>query len=349
MPRLRIGYIPNSSDMGHPADRRRIVYWAKNRGHEIVLDLNQKYDVLVLSGRADLTLFTKKRNTSPIILDLVDGYLGKEQLWRDWIRGIGKVVTNQNSGLLRPYREIVIDACQLAQAVVCETLEQKETITPYCKNTHNILDFHEEFPILPFNSNPRTTYSPALLWEGLPFTAKGLLQLKSTLTGTSKSHSISLEMVTDLEYPMFLGKYLYRPTQKLLENIPEILGEKFKLTNWSLQAVIEGASRAHIAVLPLDPTAPLNPLKAENRLLMMWRLGLPVIASPSMAYLRVMRDTQIDSISHTSDQWQAKILELIESIELRKESVEKGQQYIRETHSKEIVLRAWDNLFESVL
>jgi hypothetical protein len=39
----------------------------------------------------------------------------------------------------------------------------------------------------------------------------------------------------------------------------------------------------------------------------------------------------------------------MDSIELRKESVEKGQQYIRDTHSKEKVLSAWDKLFESVL
>jgi hypothetical protein len=37
------------------------------------------------------------------------------------------------------------------------------------------------------------------------------------------------------------------------------------------------------------------------------------------------------------------------SVELRKESVEKGQQYIRDTHSEKKVLEAWDKLIESVL
>ena len=49
------------------------------------------------------------------------------------------------------------------------------------------------------------------------------------------------------------------------------------------------------------------------------------------------------------DQWQLKIEEMMESVELRQESVEKGQQYIRDTHSEKIVLEAWDKLFESVL
>ena len=127
------------------------------------------------------------------------------------------------------------------------------------------------------------------------------------------------------------------------------MGDNFKLTKWNLESVVVAARRSHIAVLPLDPLGTLNPLKAENRLLMMWRLGLPALASPSLAYLRVMNNTQISGICRDSNEWQTKIMELIESVELRRESVERGQQYIRDTHSKEIVLDAWDKLFEGVI
>ena len=349
MSKLKIGYAPNSPDMGHPADRRRLVHWAKNRGHEIILDLNQRHDVMVLSGRADLTHWSEIKNRPPLILDLVDGYLGKEYLWRDWLRGAGKVIAGHNSGNPRPYRKIVGDACQLAKAVVCETVEQRETILPFCNNTHTILDFHEEFPMLPFNREVQSENFPALMWEGLPFTAKGLLLLETAFLEIAKSHPISLEMVTDLEYPLFLGKYFYQSTEKIVHEIPEALGNHFKLTEWNLPAVINSAKRSHIAVLPLDPHGTLNPLKAENRLLMMWRIGLPTLASPSLAYKRVMRDTQIDGICHDSSEWQTKIAELMDSVELRQESVEKGQNYIRETHSEQKVLGAWDRLFESVL
>ena len=81
----------------------------------------------------------------------------------------------------------------------------------------------------------------------------------------------------------------------------------------------------------------------------MWRMGLPTLASPSLAYLRVMRETQIDGICRDPNEWHKKITQLMESVELRQESVEKGQQYIRDTHSEELLLNAWDELFESVL
>ena len=128
--KLKIGYVPSSPNMGHPADRRRLVYWAKKRGHEITLDLDAKADVWVLSGRADLTAWSRKSGRPPLILDLVDGYLGKEHLWRDWVRGAGKVLAGHISGAPRPYREIVADTCSRSQAVICETVEQRETILP---------------------------------------------------------------------------------------------------------------------------------------------------------------------------------------------------------------------------
>lgn len=349
MSNLRIGYIPNSPDMGHPADRRRVLYWARNRGHDITSDLNSKCDVYLLSGRADLTKWSELENRPPLILDLVDGYLGKEHLWRDWVRGAGKVLTGHNSGAIKPFRKIVGDACQLAEAVICETVEQRETILPYCANTHAILDFHEEFPMLPFKYESLSENFPSLMWEGLPFTARGLLQLEKAFLDISNSNPISLEMVTDLEYPLFLGKYFKQNTEKILQKVPKILGNRFRITKWSLEAVVEAAQRSHMAVLPLDPSGTLNPLKAENRLLMMWRIGLPTLASPSLAYKRVMNDTGIDGICVSPEEWKEKISELMNSVELRQESVERGQQYIRDTHSERIVLEAWDRLFESVL
>jgi hypothetical protein len=62
-----------------------------------------------------------------------------------------------------------------------------------------------------------------------------------------------------------------------------------------------------------------------------------------------MANTKLDGICSTPAEWGTKISQMVESQELRRDSVERGQQYIRDTHSEAIVLEAWDNLFESVL
>ena len=348
MASLKIGYVSQSHNLQHPADRRRLMYWAKRRGHEIVLDLEQKTDVTVLSGRADFAFWTQKKNAGPIILDLIDGYLGNEKPWKDWARGAGKVLVGQVGGRPRPYREIVAEVCNVASAVVCASPEQRETILPHCKNTHAIMDFHEEFPMLSKQEKNSAT-GTTLMWEGFPFTAKGLLLLREALSEISKSHSLGLHLVTDLRYPRLLGKYFYNETQEIIENIPQILKGNLKISEWSIDQVVLTAKESDISVLPLDPGGSLNPLKPEGRLLIMWRLGLPCLVSPTLAYDRVMNLAGVKGICFTSEDWKRKLLELIDSEELRDEIVERGQQYIRDYHSEVRTLQLWDELFESVL
>ena len=345
---LRIGYAAQSHNMQHPADRRRLVYWAQRKGHEIVLDLEQKTDVTVLSGRADFAFWSQKKDSGPIILDLIDGYLGNEKPLKDWSRGVGKVLAGQVGGRPRPYRDIVAEVCSVASAVICASPEQRETILPYCSNTHVIMDFHEEFPMLA-KQDRKTNSGTNLMWEGFPFTAKGLLMLREALTEISKSRPLGLRLVTDLRYPRLLGRYFYSDTQKIIENIPQILGEGLKTLEWSVDEVVRTAKESDISVLPLDPKGALNPLKPEGRLLIMWRLGLPCLVSPTLAYDRVMKQAGIDGICLTPEDWQSKILELMDSENLRNDIAERGQQYIRDNHSEARTLGLWDKLFESVL
>ena len=348
MASLKIGYIPQSHDLRHPADRRRLIYWAKRRGHEIVLDPEKKTDVTVLSGRANFTFWTQKNNTGPIILDLIDGYLGNEKPWKDWARGGGKVLVGQVGGRPRPYREIIAEVCNVSSAVICASPEQRETILPHCKNTHSIMDFHEEFPMLAKRMRDSAS-GTTLMWEGFPFTAKGLLLLKEAFSEISKNHSLTLNLVTDLRYPRLLGKYFYGETREILENIPQILSGNLKFARWSIDQVVNTAKESDISVLPLDPSGSLNPLKPEGRLLIMWRLGLPCLVSPTLAYERVMKLSGNNGICYTTEDWIRRLLDLMESEELRSEMVERGQQYIRDNHSEEKTLILWDELFEGVL
>ena len=75
MKKLRIAYEPFSNDLSHPGDRRRVAFWAERRGHTLTTNLSEKADVIILSERADFGAFALKAPGTPIILDLIDGYL----------------------------------------------------------------------------------------------------------------------------------------------------------------------------------------------------------------------------------------------------------------------------------
>lgn len=343
---LRIGYSSQVADMSHPADRRRLVYWAKQRGHVIIQNLTSPVDVIVLSGRSNFAKVSEYREKAPVVIDLIDGYLKNDNPLVDLARGLGKIGTGQLSGKPRKYSAALSQAISQANATICASEEQRKPIKELTSNSHVILDFHEEFPFLPFSE--RVSRRNQLLWEGQAFTANGLKSLESVLLRISQKTPIALSVVTDLEAPRILGQFGRRNTLDRIGNLPLVLGQDFKLTSWSIPNVVCEAQNSLISIIPLDPKNVLNPLKPENRLLIMWRLGLPCLVTPTLAYERVMREADILSVCETEVDWQNKLEELISMPSIRREIVEKGQTYIRKKHNAVDTLARWDEAIESV-
>ena len=348
MRKLRIGYQPLSSDLSQPGDRRRLVFWANHRGHEIVTDLTQETDVILLSEKADLNAFPKKAVGTPIIFDLVDAYLARESLAKDWLRGVSKVLTGQISGPPKKFTASVENLCSRSSAVICSSPEQLETIMPFSNNIHIILDSHDELPMVPFNENHHRL-KQSILWEGMPATIRGVAQIEKAATTIKKQKNIELAFVTDEKYFLVLNRYIQRDTTSLLSSILKNTGSSSRVIPWSIKNLVEQASVSTLAVIPIDLTKPIQNLKPENRLLIMWRLGLPCLTSPSPAYLRVAKKAKVKSICATPTEWQGKITEILENQDFAEEHVILGQAYLKEYHNTDLLLERWDRVFESVL
>lgn len=217
MKKLRIGYWPLSPSLSAPGDRRRLVHWAKARGHTIVTDLNSSVDLMVASENADFNSpYFSKKNT-PIILDLVDAYLSPSSITHDIGRGFMKFSSGQLSGTIKPFSSQIADFCSRSNAVICSSIEQEELIKPYTKNTHVILDSHDEIPF----SDPReiealTSAIPRILWEGQPATLAGVKTITPALLELSKENSLHFDFVTDEKYFLLMNRYFERSTLDLL-------------------------------------------------------------------------------------------------------------------------------------
>ncbi len=348
--RLRIGYVPNSKDLSAPGDRRRTVFWAKSRGHEIVTNLNEKVDILVLSERSDFGSFSNTKHDIPIIFDLVDGYLARESSSKDWLRGTSKVLAGQLSGIPRPFTHFVQDLCTSATAVICSSSEQKELIEKYSKNIHVILDSHDEIPALPFTGNPHSPKNArSLLWEGLPVTLGGISDISAALLRENSINSTQINFVTDLQYYRLLGKYLPQSTKSLLHKYLNQMIRDVKLIPWSVDNLVSTAKSSSAAIIPVVLSNPLQILKPENRLLIMWKLGLPTLASATPAYARVSRESGLDITCNTNADWEKKLDLLFKDSDYAEETVRCGQKYLMENHTSEILLLKWDQAIQSVL
>jgi len=347
--KLKIGYVPISIDLSHPADRRRVAFWAKNRGHEIITDLTLPHDVVVISERADIGSWSRKDFGPPRIFDLIDGYLEPMSTGNDLLRGYAKFATGQTTGSIRRFSKQVEKLCTSVQGVICSTPEQGNSISRFNSNVHSILDSHDEFPLLSPRIPPRTQKVVSLFWEGLPFTLSNLSIIENALKDIDSGISVTLSVITDSKYPKYVGKYLTRDTSRYIQKTFPRLSSKISLIPWSPSGVENSATTSDLGILPISINEPMNNYKAENRLLIMWRLGLPVLASPTKAYSRVFNSIGSDGICVDAQNWVRQIEGFTRDQEPFMDQIRRGQEYLSEHHSKEKLLQSWDTAIGSVL
>ena len=343
MKKLTIGYIPLSKNLGHPADRRRIIFYAKAMGHKIETDLTRKVDLLVISEKANLVPFIRKNGHPPTVFDLIDGYLTPSSPPIDLVRGISKSLVGQLSFNYFSFKKLVQKMCLSVDAVVCSTPEQTAVASSYNINVHTILDSHSEIPLLAVKrfagKNP---FVSKILWEGLPYTIDGLKQLNIE----KESY---FNIVTDLYYNKVLGTYLKGNTANYIERKLKVSVKDYSISQWSVDSLIQNAKNSDIAVLPLNIKKSMNLYKAENRLLIMWRLGLPALVSPAMSYKRIMNEISSIGICNTSSDFNNIISNLLHREEELLSQVDKGRNYMSKYHTDEILIHKWNKVIESIL
>ena len=350
MRQLKVGYQPLSSTLTAAGDRRRLLFWAKNRGHEIVIDLTKKVDVIVASENSDFQSphFTQKG--VPVVFDLVDAYLSPLNPWDDFARGLAKKLSGQLSGSLKPFSHHVRNFCMGSSAVICSSPEQEAVIRPFNPNTHVILDSHDEIPLIQ-PRNPRSTSSDeaTILWEGQPATIRGVHQVSSVLFQLSRERDLHFDFVTDEQYFQFLGKYFNLDTLQLLKKDLGPMIDQIKIVPWTPDSLVASAKKSAISMIPIDLTVPMQKLKPENRLLIMWRLGLPCLTSPSPAYIRVANKAGVRAICDSPEVWLENFRSLLSDPSFALEEVLRGQNYLHENHNRESLLNKWDQAIESVI
>ena len=348
--KLKIGYWPLTKEMDTPGDRRRLKFWARARGHTLVTDLSKKVDLLVASENADFSSKFFQNARVPVVFDLVDAYLSPLNYLDDAARGVAKKLTGQISGGFKPFSHHVRDFCGNATAVICSSIEQEVVIKQFNKNTIVILDSHEEIPFIDSSTNRADSVTLSqILWEGQPATIGGIKPISSILSELEKNNKIHLNLITDQKYYKLLNKYFEGETVKLLGSDFHKAPELFSIVPWTPTNLAHFARESQVAIIPIDLSVPMQVLKPENRLLIMWRLGLPCLTSASPAYSRVASASGAKVICQNIEDWKTNLDRIINDTTYAAAESTKGQDYLRENHSGEILLQKWDIAMESAL
>ena len=114
---------------------------------------------------------------------------------------------------------------------------------------------------------------PTLVWEGLSYSVRHLRVLKPVLDQVGMA--VDIRVVTDPFVPRLGSHYFRTPTGRILRRtFPH-----FDLRPWARQTMPPLVTECDIAVIPIDLADPVAKAKPENKLMLLWRLGMPVITS----------------------------------------------------------------------
>lgn len=356
---MRIGFVPMNDSLRHPFDLRNFLYYARKRDLSFeIARPDKEYDLIVLSPRADISVWSRYKGSAKMIYFIVDSYLAVSPYdLKGALRGLAKYAGGEHKHLRLNYSAAIQEMCSRSNAVVCTTQEQKQDISRFCASVHVILDF--QFQIV---HEVKTDYSTGkrinLVWEGQAENISGFSHLQEAIKALRKNYPISLHLVTDLERRKYMN--LYRNVS-VIHELKRMFGENFLpntaggkgslvyLYHWNLELLSRIITGCDIAIIPLDINNPLMRGKPENKLVLFWRMGLPVVVSSTPAYERVMKQCGQELCCRDTGDWIRNLESLMNDPQKRREAAVGGKAYADIAYSESVYLTQWDRLFQSVL
>ncbi len=344
----KIGYVPHSKDLSHPADRRRIAFWANEIGLDLEIINPRASNVLFLSSAANFGYWLK-RAQQPVILDLVDGYIGENPKFStDFMRNIVRTFRGSSSFYWITYTRHLKYACKRSSAVIVASEEQRQALKSLNEKIYVIPDSHSELKestkqfagaSLTSSKNMDQKY---IFWEGFGYTIKHFAFMAKELDSFLREADTKIYLVTVEEFPRWGGYIGKVTTKKLIKKMFPNSHDRFNIIPWTIENLNEYARHAQFGVIPIDPSDRFARLKSENKLLSMWTLGLPVLFSDTPSYSRIAKISGSEAAVVTKDSWKMKLDFFSSSQEELSKIQKSGAKYIQEKHSKRNLLESWN-------
>ena len=168
------------------------------------------------------------------------------------------------------------------------------------------------------------------------------MSLLSDFFNSNSDIDFKLNVLTNLNSYKYMNKFKKVNVSELVTRQLIHSNLSINLSQWSPTELLNNSCKSFLGVLPILGFQGYNHLKAENRLLIMWRLGLPVLASPLLSYARVMKLAGLDGICTDKYEWSMKTKLLYDSADMRTEFYEKGRLYLDKYHNLDDILNKWD-------
>jgi hypothetical protein len=343
----RIGYAGYSPDFSAPGDRRRFASYARLKG--LPLEYAHPagaYDLAYVTYSSDLPgwLARKRRDGDrlKLVFELIDAYFTETGLPRRLMKGTARRLLGTDSRLSPDLRRTLIRTCEAADAVICSTEEQRETIRRYNPNVFISFDqFGGEL------GTPKADYSRSgklrIAWEGQSTTLPNLQVIREPLNDLRDK--VELHVVTDPLIFRYFGRFgAYRAVDAL--NGIEC---DTHFHRWDRASFSGEITACDVAVIPIDQSNALWWGKPENKLVLLWKLGMPVLTTASPVYRRVMDAAGVNMSSATAREWGEQLERMVAAKPEKLEST--GRQcrtFAEKVYSTEEFVGRFDQAFHAI-
>lgn len=345
---IKIGYVPRSADLSSALDRRRFPFYAKMRGIPFeIADYRSKYDLLIVNEKADITLWADYPwKGGRYIYEISNSYISARRgSIKTKLRGLARYLSGQHSKLRWNYWKCIERICKRADLVICATEEQARIVEAMGCKFEQLIDFHYEFS--PVNeSNNRSSRPFRIVWEGEPQNAKSVKLIEPALKRLREEMRFELVFVTASSY------YAWAETFNKKKTFADVcnLNDYVEVVPWNTDTFSQVISSCDLGIIPLDMNDPFECGKPENKLVELWKVGLPVLTSSTPAYTRAMKAAGLeDMLCHEVSDWVEKIHKYAINLELLASSGQKGLDFANTEYSIDAMCLKWDRAIARAL
>jgi hypothetical protein len=182
-----------------------------------------------------------------------------------------------------------------------------------------------------------------IVWEGQTTTLPNLQVIREPLNDLRDR--VELHVVTDPVIHRYFARFVSYPSMRALDGIE--CDKHFH--RWNRETFSRHVTACDAAVIPIERANALWWGKPENKLVLLWQLGMPVLTTATPVYRRVMEAAAVDMSCATAAEWggQLERLTVADASELERIGT-RCRGFAEQTYSTEEFLNRFDAAFAAV-
>lgn len=337
----------------HPAIKRRFARFARTNNYALHNWENNETDeggIVLVAQSADLTTWKRRRDKQvKIIFEANDPYvLDHSKSIKSLLRGAFKFLTRRHRYLEFNFKNTVKELCSTVDAVVVGHHMVYDMLKPLMPNIHLIPDYSVDLTLKKKeNFELNTNGEIHIFWEGLGSSYLPFEDI-NRIFKSLKKYKFVFHFVTDLSFHAIADKYDKKYVFEVAKAKAPDMYQSFRFYQWSEFSYNNIGVLCDFAIIPLPFDNSMNYYKPENKLIQMWRMGLPTITSAIPSYKRAFDGAGLSEYCFNDDEWRAKIINFAENLEDRKRNSEMGIAFVEKYYSNEVIDELWQNVIDSV-